>query len=85
MIQVIIVLIHRNEYNTEKNKCLLVIILYVTIYTYFHSLVPTDPRSIDASLLHPWLRGCFKSYSLEKNIKQHEEDIHAVSINHYCK
>ena len=48
----------------------------------FFCLGITDPRSIDSSLLHPWLRICFKSYNIEKHLEQDRVngDIYAVSV-----
>ena len=41
----------------------------------------TDPKTIDPSLLHPWLRTCLQNPNLEKQITKDKGDIDVYTVS----
>ena len=41
----------------------------------------TDPKTIDPSLLHPWLRKCLRNPNLEKKITKDKGDIDVYTVS----
>ena len=65
----------------DTDTCLSVFVYAFARHENYIILGMTDPKTIDPSLLHPWLRKCFRNPNLEKQIAKDNGDIDVYTVS----
>ena len=65
----------------DMDTCLSVFVYAFARHENYIILGMTDPKTIDPSLLHPWLRTCFRNPNLEKQIAKDNGDIDVYAVS----